>query len=238
MNTLELVRGVQQIERNDLALIPVPEASPTYTPVPHFDLARSLTTIAQDMLRGFELSSERFEVARLGNQMFATLSFSNSDANMKLTVGFRNSYDKSLALGIAIGSQVIVCSNLMFVGDITVLKRHSKNILSSLENTAINVLYKAQFTYDKLTRDSQKMKQIEIDDHQAFQKLGLLFGRDILSARQLPAAKKEWLVPQHDEFKPRNLYSLYNACTAALKSAAPAYIMEKHIALHKQLNGS
>lgn len=235
MTSLNLNRGVQELERDELQLIPVPEASSTYTPVSHFKLANSLALIGQDMLTGYELKEEKFEVARAGKQLFATLHFARNGDDMRLSVGFRNSYDKSLSLGIVIGSKVIVCSNLMFTGEITVLKRHSKNILKSLEDTAITVLYRAQYTFDKLIWDSAEMKEKRMSDLEAFKTLGILFGREILSPRQLPVARDEWLNPKHDQFQDRNMYSFYNACTEALKSSPPGNVMERHIALHKTI---
>ena len=64
---------------------------------------------------------------------------------------------------------------------------------------------------------------------------GVLFGRNILTPRQLPVARREWLHPTHDAFKPRTRWSLYNAATAALKTTPPNRIMERHIGLHNLL---
>jgi hypothetical protein len=44
--------------------------------------------------------------------------------------------------------------------------------------------------------------------------------------------KKEWLEPTYPVFEERTLWSFYNACTEALKTAPPALIMEKHVQLH------
>ena len=116
-----------------LQAIPVPEPTASYQPVSHYDLARSLCTIGQDMLRNWDLVSETYEIARAGQQLFATLSFQKENTDMRLAIGFRNSYDKSMALGIVVGANVIVCANLTFTGEITVMRKHSKNILNSLE---------------------------------------------------------------------------------------------------------
>jgi hypothetical protein len=46
---------------------------------------------------------------------------------------------------------------------------------------------------------------------EAFKMIGLLFGHGILTPRQLPVVKKEWLTPSYDDFRPRTMWS-YNAC--------------------------
>jgi len=71
-----------------------------------------------------------------------------------------------------------------------------------------------------------------IDNTEAFKMIGLMFGHGILTPRQLPVVKKEWLTPSYDDFRPRTMWSFYNACTEALKSCPPLVIMEKHISLH------
>lgn len=218
-----------------LQAIPVPEPTASYQPVSHYDLARSLRTIGQDMLRNWDLASETYEIARAGQQLFATLSFQKENTDMRLAIGFRNSYDKSMALGIVVGANVIVCANLTFTGEITVMRKHSKNILNSLEDTAITILYRAQYTFDQLVDDSEAMKSEVITDTDAFKALGYLWGNHIISARQLPVAAGEWLNPSHTAFEPRTQWSFYNACTEALKTSPPLHIMERHVNLHKSV---
>jgi hypothetical protein len=69
----------------------------------------------------------------------------------------------------------------------------------------------------------------------AFRLLGLLYGNDVITPRQIPVVKKEWLSPTHEAFGERSAWSFYNACTEALKSSPPNKIMEKHISLHEIL---
>ena len=81
------------------------------------------------------------------------------------------------------------------------------------------------------------MKEKDIGNDKAFQMLGLLFGKNILSPRQLPVVKDHWLKPRHVEFSPRDMWSFDNACTEALKSSPPLNVMERHIKLHDTIIG-
>jgi hypothetical protein len=225
-------RGGQIVTRDDLALVPVPEATDSYIPVPHNNLADTLSIIGRDILKGFTLMKEQYALAREGNQMFGVLAFRNDYTELGLSIGFRNSYDKSMAIGIAIGAEVFVCDNLALTGDITIMRKHTANVWSSLEDIAISTLYRSQQNFQKIVEDSETLKGRMIDNSEAFKMIGLLFGHGILTPRQLPLVKKEWLTPSYDDFRPRTMWSFYNACTEALKSCPPLVIMEKHISLH------
>ncbi len=229
--------GGNVVTKDDLAAIPVPGATESYTPVPHNYLAETLSTIGRDILTGFKLEDEQYALARNGNQMFGVLAFSNGDTELALSIGFRNSYDKSMAVGIAIGAKVFVCDNLAFTGDITVLRKHTSNVWSSLENISISTLYRSRKNFNKIVEDAEVLKAKTMTDKEAFMMLGLLYGKRVLSLRQLSFAKLEWLNPSHDDFRSRDMWSFYNACTTVLKTCPPIVIMEKHIALHNLIMG-
>ena len=231
-------RGGNMVTRDDLSLVPQPEATETYIPVPHNHLADTLSTIGQDILKGFTLCKEKYALAREGKQMFGMIVFKRDHSELGLSIGFRNSYDKSMAIGIAIGAEVFVCDNLALAGDITVLKKHTANVWASLEDTAISTLYRSQKNFEKIIEDSTSLQGMAIDNAEAFKMIGLLFGHGVLTPRQLPVVKKEWLDPTYEDFKPRTLWSFYNACTETLKTCPPLVIMEKHIALHTMIMGN
>ncbi len=188
-------RGGQTVTRDELETIQVPEATDSYQPVSHFELANTLATIGQDLLRGYTLKTEQYGLARQGQQMFAVQTYSRDNSEMGLSIGFRNSYDKSMAIGIAIGASVFVCDNLALTGEITVLKKHTANVWTALEETVITVLYRSQHNFDRICEDAEGLKRRELGNDEAFRTMGLLFGKSIISPRQLPVLKKQWLNP-------------------------------------------
>jgi hypothetical protein len=206
-------------------------------PVSHYHLADKFLTISQDILRDYALVGESYGIARQGNQLFAVLKFENGKAEIGLSIAFRNSYDRSMALGMAIGASVFVCDNLALSGEIVVMKKHTKNVWNELEETAIATIYKSQKNHEQIVCDAGTMRTLPMGNNEAFRTMGLLFGNDIISPRQLTVLKDEWLKPSHQEFEPRNLWSFYNAATESLKSSPPVTIMEKHIRLHQALTG-
>lgn len=232
MNEILMHRGGELVTREQLDLIKMPEATESYVPVSHYHLADKFLTISQDILRDYVLIGENYGIARQGNQLFAVLKFKNEKSELGLSLAFRNSYDRSMAIGMAIGASVFVCDNLALSGEIVVMRKHTKNVWAELEETAIATIYKSQKNYEQIVADAEAFKALPMENLEAFQLMGVLFGHNIISPRQLTVLKDEWLKPSHEEFQPRNMWSFYNGATESLKSSPPISIMEKHIQLH------
>ena len=235
MNGILMHRGGELVTRDQLDLIPMPEPTESYVPVSHYHLTDKLLTISQDILRDYVLVGENYGIARQGNQLFAVLKFRGEKTDMGLSIAFRNSYDRSMAIGLAIGASVFVCDNLALTGEIVVMKKHTKNVWSELEETVIATIYKSQRNYRQIVCDAEAFKALPLENLEAFQLMGVLFGHNIVSPRQLTVLKSEWLRPRYEEFRPRNMWSFYNAGTECLKSSPPISIMEKHLRLHNTI---
>ncbi len=233
--TLLLHSGGEAASMEDLAAIPLPKETHSYKPVSHQALATMLGAMASDLLPEFELVNTQFGLARDGAQMFGVHTLKNGHSSMGLSIGFRNSYNKSLSVGIAVGGQVFVCDNLMLTGEVTVLKKHTLNVMSSIEALALSAIYKSRSAFNQIQEDAETMKDIPLSDEDAYRTIGLLYGNGIITPRQIPVVKNEWLKPSHDDFEGRNVWSFYNACTESLKSSPPQSIMERHLALHSQI---
>jgi hypothetical protein len=232
-STLMLHCGGKPITRDELDLIPMPVETPTYKPVSHYALTRRVETISQDLLKGFTLDRESFGVNKDGAQLFALLTFRNASPEMGLSIGFRNSLDKSMSIGLACGASVFVCDNMALRGSIEISRKHTGEVWQELEDRLIAVCYRAGKTYDAIVDKSSQLKQIAYDDRSAFEIMGVLYGEEIISPRQLTTVRAQWLKPDHEAFQPRTAWSLYNACTEALKTSPPSQVMENHVNLSK-----
>ena len=233
--TLLLHCGGIHASINDLREVPLPLETDTYKPVSHYALAHNLAELSDAMLSGFSLSDSRFGLARDGKQMFGVHTFRNSSDQMGLSIGFRNSYDKSMSVGIAIGATVFVCDNLALTGEVTVMRKHTLNVWDDLETMALKTIFGSRGNFNCIQQDASVLSSHDITDDEAYRLIGFLYGHGVLSPRQLPIAKKEWHQPSYDDFSARNAWSFYNACTEALKSSPPRSIMEKHIQLHQMM---
>ena len=216
----------------DLRLVPLPEETSSYKPLSHYDLVMNIQRVASDMLRDHTFEKGSYALANNGSRLFGVHTYWTEANDLALAIGFRNSYDKSMSVGIAIGASVFVCDNLMFTGTITVLRKHTLNVIDDLETAILKVVYKARHQFTRITESAEQLRSLPLEDDDAFKMLGLLFGHKVLTPRQLPVARAEWLTPSHKAFQPRNSWSFYNAVTAALKSTPPQRILERHLALH------
>jgi len=220
---------------DDLREIPMPEETRSYKPVSHYDLAKNLAEVSGTLLRDYELERSQYGLARDGAQLFGVHTYRNGSVSMGLSIGFRNSYDKSMSVGIAIGASVFVCDNLALTGEIAIARKHTSNVWNDLEELTITTIYRSQHNFTRIVEDAQVMQGQHLTDNDAYRLLGLLYGQGVITPRQIPVVKKEWLTPSHEEFEDRNVWNFYQAVTEALKSAPPPKVMEKHIALHQLL---
>ena len=227
--------GAEEATMDQLANIPLPKETKSYKPVGHAELAKMLAKMATNLLPEFELVNTQFGLARDGAKMFGVHTFKNGDSALGLSIGFRNSYDRSLSVGIAVGASVFVCDNLMLTGDLTVLRKHTANVHADIDSLALSAIYKSRSAFNQIKADAEAMKQVAMSDDEAYRMLGLIYGRGIINPRQIPVVKNEWLKPSHDAFEDRNLWSFYNAVTESLKTSPPQSILERHLAIHKQL---
>ena len=227
--TLILHRGAQQASREEIGEIPIPKPTRSYAPVAHGELADHLAKKAEYLLPEFNLHKSQYGLARDGQQLFGVHSFRNGSTDLALSIGFRNSYDKTLAVGIAVGASVLVCDNLALSGDITLMRKHTTNVETDLNSLIVTAILKARTAFHQVKADAKSMHQIPLVDDEAYRLIGLMYGRGVISPRQIPVVRNEWMEPSHDEFRERTMWSFYNAVTEALKTTPPRVIMERHL---------
>lgn len=224
----------QRVDVADLVQYEPPPATNTYCPVAHADMATTIMNVSTDILgpKGYIMKDASCGIAKEGARVFGIFAYANGDAEVGLSIGWRNSYDKSMSAGLAIGASVYVCSNLMLTGEITIMRKHTKNIGTELTDRMITGIYRSIGNYDKLLEARTHLKEIPFDLDDGYRMIGLLAGREILTPTIANEAMREWRHPQHDCFPPNNAWSCYNSVTHALKKSPPHKVMENHIAAH------
>jgi len=233
--------GGTPVDYDGLRNIELPEETETYKPIAHHDLAVNAIKIGNDLLKDHTFAFSQHAVAKEGQRYFGIYTFVKKDNTkdnhdlLNYNIAIRNSYDKSMSIGVAMGATVFVCDNLALTGDIHVMRKHTQNVASDLEEMLITNIYKSQNNFWNICQDRTKMHEHKLNDEKAYKIMGTMFGNGVIKPRQLTQTLREWRNPIHDEFKERNVWSLYNAMTSALKSTPPNKIMEKHIDLHDKM---
>ena len=95
-SNLILHRGAREVDRDELALVPLPSATRSWAPVGHTRVLD--TTLATLRETGFTYDKMRLALSADGHRFFGTLDLTNEltpDGTVTLAVGVRNSSDKS-----------------------------------------------------------------------------------------------------------------------------------------------
>ena len=227
--------GGKNVNFTELQSVPLPEKTETYTPVAFSDLITNAQEVASDLLTDFEFKGASYALAGKDQRMFAVLNYEGEEPDMGVSLGIRSSYDKSMSNGYCFGANITVCDNLIFAGDFVIMRKHTKNVFDDLKNQLVSTLYdfKRNSKFQNIVEDRNNMINTNMDTDQAYQFLGRMFGYGVLKARQLTTAVNCWKNPPYNEFNDHSMWSLYNACTEALKSTPPNKIIQQHIKLHE-----
>jgi hypothetical protein len=200
--------------------------------------------IGEDLLKDYSFHEAQHAITKDGKRYFAIFTYNNKSADsakpwdeennepLKYNIAVRNSYDKSMSIGVAMGATVFVCDNLALTGDIHIMRKHTQNVLQDLEEMLITNIYRSQNNFMDIVKDAVKFKEMRLNDDDAYEFIGLLLGHGVLRPRQVSKTLKHWKNSPYEEFEDRNAWSLYNAVTSSLKSTPPNRIMESHINLH------
>jgi hypothetical protein len=149
-------------------------------------------------------------------------------------IGFRNSNCKDFTASTTLGSQVLVCNNMCYSGDISVFRTHTGDVAKHFaELTADAFTMLGEVVETQNCRIKSYKNTHFWDNH-----MNSLIVRAIVDHKILPASKladviQHWREPEHEEFKPRTLYSAWNAFTTVFKECNQRTLQQRALPLHK-----
>jgi hypothetical protein len=217
---------------DEVSAIPTPDPTETHYPIPH----RRLIDLVRENIGelGLQIKREEYGLWRDGNRMFGVLELGNGDGkrDYSLVAGVRNSHDKSFPGAFAVGSRVFVCDNLAFSGEIVIARKHTRFIDRDLPQLVLRAVGKLPGMRDKQDRRIEFYKETELDNSEAHDLMIRSMRNRIVAAARLPDVARYWHTPSHDEFKPRNVWSLFNCFTEAMKQSSAVALPRRTLALH------
>lgn len=229
--TLSAHSGAVEISRANLSTIPTPQRTPSHVPIPH---ARMVDLIEANLRKaGMLIQSEQYAVQTDGLKLFGTMVLKHQTRDdFNFALGLRTSNDKTIPVQLVAGGHVFVCDNMCFSGEaVTLTRKHTSRIDIAFEITGGVTRALAKFTaFD--TR-IQELKAINCSDTFAKSKMLDAAIKGVMPLRLLPEVHKHYFEPTHDEFKPRNAWSLHNAFTESFKLLKPNVAMVSNIELGK-----
>lgn len=213
------------VTRSELALVETPEALGRFhRPISYSDYVDMVTDSL--VSNGLKVSSEEYAITKDGGRMFGMMEVSALEGELitaddwKLTVGLRGSHDQKIGRGIALGSQVMVCSNLCFHGDVGTFKtKQTINALQRLPNMINAAVQRIPELAHQQERVFDRYKNQEFKPRWGDAAMVELYRRDALTSAQLGKAVDEWHNPsfiEHGEHG-NSVWKAFNAATEAVK---------------------
>lgn len=248
--TLLLHCGGQPASFEQICQVEVPPATASYRPVPHGDVVRLIEREMEDRFH-FGKPEQKFGLNQEGNQLFGTLTWdlavqedngldlsafrggggqvatldTNALRQYGFTIGLRNSYNKTLSLGVVGGTSCFVCDNLSISGSaFSCIHKHTPNVWESVVTMVIMRVRECAGDYLRGVQFQEHMKEIPLELERGYEIMGLARGRGVLTPTQMNIALDDWrkLNDSKDEEHPfrayrESAYALYQSFTHGLK---------------------
>jgi uncharacterized protein DUF932 len=218
-----------KVLRGDLALIKTPEATKSFTPVPHNFLVDGIEAALNK--RSLKISSENYAVQNEGQKLYGTMVLTNDTEEYSFALGIRTSNDKTLAAQMIAGMRVFVCDNGSFSGEPITWRKHTSHLDIMAEIESGVDLAVARF--GRLNNRVAELKEMELSNDTAKAMVVDSVMAGVMSERLILDVVKEYLEPSFKEFEPRNQWSLHNAYTTVFRALRPNIAMDNAIELGK-----
>jgi len=222
------------INRQGLQLLPTPQKMGRFhQPYAFGDYVENIHEALN--MEGMLTVEEEYAVTKDGNRMFGMIKvkpltgeFIGKD-DYAITLGVRGSHDQSIARGIALGTSVMVCSNLCFHGNMGNLRtKQTTNIASRLPGMIRDAVAHIPEQVYKQGKTFEMYKDMELKPRHGDAALVELYRRDAFSGSQLATAINEWDHSSYEEHEAQgnSVWKLFNAATQSLKPTGHNVNME------------
>src|ERR1041385_4993413 len=124
--------GAHAVDRVIIGSTSTPEATATWTPLPHMALIEEVEQVLQS--NGLSVVNQAHSLTHDGLRYFGLMEIQNGAIHQDYAwvLGLRNSHDKTFPAGIVAGASVFVCDNLSFSGEIKIPRNPPRFILGDL----------------------------------------------------------------------------------------------------------
>ena len=217
----------------------IPSATETYSPIPHAVMIDEIVSKVNNTGR-LEIIGQDIHTDKSGDKLVGFLTIRNRlihNDEMNMMIGYKNSYDKSMSAGLAVGLKVMVCSNGMIAGDMLSFRRkHTGTVREELDVKIDESIVLMEQRYPELLEEVEMFKNFPMTRKQKAELLGVMyFEEELVTPHQLAIVKREF--KESENFRDDTLWDTYNNVTEALKTSHPLRHIEDHIKLHDFMRG-
>jgi Domain of unknown function (DUF932) len=216
--------GAFAVDRDALDRIETPTGTDTFKPIAHRQFLDRVVSSVEEM--GWKLVGEAHALNDDGQKYFGLLQVSPgtapSGSDHGFIIGLRNANNKRLPAGLAFGSVVFVCDNMVFSGSVTVFRKHTKNLHDDLPQRvrkAVEALPNIFHAIDQRFLDYRRTAMPDVKAHDIIIKA---LDNQVIGTHQIPVVLKEWRTPKHPQFGQdgKTAWRLFNAFTEAFKGTS------------------
>ncbi|WP_395734216.1 DUF932 domain-containing protein [Prosthecobacter sp.] len=228
--------GAQSVDLTEVDKVRTPRSTTSWCPIPHHQLITTVQkTLAATNLR---IGTQAHSLSHEGQRYFGLMEVHAQRASDDYcwVLGLRNSHDKTFPAGIVAGAAVFVCDNLSFSGEIKFARKHTRFINRDLPQMVGRSIGELMSKWHHQDKRIAAYKEAEISDSQAHDLVIRATDVGVCSNRLIPPVLHEWREPRHGAFEGRNVWSLFNAFTEALKDGSLAELPKRTEALHGLLD--
>ena len=143
--------------------------------------------------------------------------------------------DDDSIVGIAIEGRV--CDNLAFCGEVRISRKHTRFAVRDLRHLTSRAVGQLGDRFRKIDRRIEAYQGRSLNDPQAHDLVIRAVDCRAITPTQVPVVLKEWRKPTHEQFQPRNAWSLFNAVTEIHKNLNPHVALARSQALHGLFDG-
>jgi hypothetical protein len=160
-----------------------------------------------------------------------------SERDYAWVVGLRNSHDKTFPAGLVAGTSVFTCDNLAFSGEVKISRKHTRFATRDLRHLTARAVGKLGDRFHGLDRRIDAYRDCPVPDWAAHDLVIRAMDCRAITPKQVPNVIGEWRAPSHEAFRPRTLWSLFNAFTEVYKAQNPSLTIHRSEALHGLCDG-
>jgi len=203
---------------DDIASMPVPQPTKTYTPVPQATLYKMWSTDLAEV--GYNIQSEEHWASNDKDEFISIVTVgrpNNRDGvgEWSWQAALINSYNKQVSIRTAVGASVFVCTNGCLSAEFAMRAKHTTHVWDRIEGFIARSVDNMSERLNSINRLFLAYKAADASsDRQVEHVICRAYKSGIIPASGIGQVLDHWWTPEHPEFKDRNVWSLYNAFTS------------------------
>ena len=220
------------VEEPEVRAVPMPEWTQTWHPVSHGQLLDALDRAVSINTR-LAIKTKQYSLNQSGMQLFGVWDLDLDIVGRAWSIGFRNSLDKSLSIGLCGGQRVFVCDNLAFNGTFIEFRKHTAGLeFENLVEICQGALDQAQTDGLEFISWAISLKEHELDA----ESLSWLTVASMQENALAPSKFTHFLDCLYEEYHLEHemtLYTFHAAVTRAMKGESLFKIAQRNEGLNR-----